>query len=105
LEEETLPVELELGPKKPKKARKRRLAKPTCTTLPLIVEVRKNFAKPYPPPQVILEHGWTIYFGNENGDVGSGFLNIRNRETRVGVALAEELFDCFVQGLLELKKK
>jgi len=106
LEEESIPVDLGPSAKKPKKTRKRRVPKTTCTTLPLIVEVRKSFAKPYPPPQVMLEQGWTLYFGNENGDIqGSGFLNIRNQETRVGIAISEELFDCFVQGLLELKKK
>jgi len=105
-EDEILPVDSGPAQKKPKKIRKRRIPKAVCTTLPLIVEVRKNFSKPYPPPQVILEQGWTLYFGNENGDIhGSGFLNIRNQETRVGVAIAEELFDCFVQGLLELRKK
>ena len=91
-------------PPKTKKPRKQRVAKPACTTLPLIVEVRKAFTKPYPSPQVILERGWTLFFGDESGNPnGSGYLNIRNSD--IGVCIPDDLFDCLVQGLNELKKK
>jgi hypothetical protein len=89
-----------------RKARRTAIGK-RCTSLPLIVEIRKKFDQPYPHPQIILEHGWTIYYGDEQGNMESTeFINIRNQnDSRIGVAIPAEIYDCFIQGLMEIRKK
>ena len=94
-------------PQKSKKIRKLRVQKPSCTILPVIVEVRKTGTKPHQSPRVILDHGWTLFFGDEIGNSAeNGYLNIRNQQhIGIGVCIPAELFECLIQGLNQLKRK
>jgi hypothetical protein len=77
--------------------------------VPPVVEIkqRSSTAKQSTAPQVLLDAGWTIYFGDEIGIISStpSHIHIRNiLDGNIGIAIKTELFDCLLQGMLEIKK-
>jgi len=81
--------------------------KEKVTPFAMVYEVRRDFPKPPPPPQVVLEDGWTLFFGNEFGVVGTKqtHLNIRNQfDATMGGAIPAAMYNCFLEGVLRLTR-
>jgi hypothetical protein len=76
-----------------------------CT--PTVLEIRQGSSLPRSKPQILLDEGWTIYFGDEVGipSLAPTHLHIRNTlDGSIGVCLRADLFNCLLQAMLELKK-
>jgi len=76
--------------------------------IPTVVEVKKQSStNTWTAPQIILDEGWTIYFGDEIGIISSSPSHIHIRKMMdgdVGIALKKDLFEHLLHGMLELKK-
>jgi hypothetical protein len=74
--------------------------------VPTVAKIKQRASlKQWTAPEVILDEGWTIYFG-EIGIVSStpSHIHIRNLlDGSIGIAVKTELFDSLLQGMLELK--
>jgi hypothetical protein len=91
-----------------KKQRRSKFPKPKGVTCnPTVMEIKQGSSLPRPKPQIMLDEGWTIYFGDEVGipSPSPTHIHIRNiLDSSSGVTLKMDLFNCLLQSMLELKK-
>src|SRR5882757_7109829 len=90
-------LEMDIFPPPPKKAKKSRKVKTRgVTCIPTVIEIKKSSASlPNSSPQIVLDDGWTIYFGDEVGIKSNSptHFHIKNSlDGSMGVSLKIDLF-------------
>ena len=74
---------------------------------PSVLHVQRATQGTLPRPQIMMEDGWSIYFGDEVGIISSNptHIHIINlHDSDLGVAVKIDLFDCLLESMLLLKK-